>query len=173
MRGAVVDFVLFFVQFFPMILHDPNLDDNSDAQPGQLLARGAARHLASLGIVSISEFIPARGLRVDLMALGPKGEIWIIECKSCLADFQSDKKWQGYLEWCDRFFWAVDAQFPVDILPGETGLIITDAYGGETVRDAPLSRLSATRRKSVVGKFAQTAAMRLQRLSDPYMQVSR
>ena len=76
--------------------------------PGQLLARGVARHLVSHGFVCVEELVPARGLRVDVMALGPKGEIWVVECKSSRVDFTSDSKWQGYLEWCDRFFWAVD-----------------------------------------------------------------
>ena len=44
-------------------------------QPGQLLARGVSRHLRSHGFVSIEEFVPTRGLRVDVMALGPKGEL--------------------------------------------------------------------------------------------------
>jgi len=69
-------------------------------QPGQLLARGVCRHLASHGFVCVEELVPDRGLRVDVMALGPKGEIWVVECKSSRADFQSDQKWQGYLAWC-------------------------------------------------------------------------
>ena len=72
--------------------------------PGQKLARGAARHLISLGYVSIEEFVPSRGLRVDIMALGPKGELWIVECKSSREDFTSDDKWHNYIEWCDRYF---------------------------------------------------------------------
>ena len=73
-------------------------------QPGQLLARGVSRHLASHGFASVEELVPTRGLRVDVMALGPKGEVWVVECKSSRADFQTDQKWQGYLEWCDRYF---------------------------------------------------------------------
>ena len=60
--------------------------------PGQKLARGAARHLNSLGYASIEEFVPSRGLRVDIMALGPKGELWIVECKSSREDFTGDDK---------------------------------------------------------------------------------
>ena len=63
--------------------------------PGQRLARGTCRHLASLGFATIEEFVPAPGLRVDVMALGPKGEIWVVECKSSRADFATDHKWQG------------------------------------------------------------------------------
>lgn len=140
-------------------------------QPGQLLARGVARHLVSHGFACVEELVPARGLRVDVMALGPKGEVWIVECKSSRADFTSDNKWQGYLEWADRFFWAVDADFPTDLLPDETGLIIGDAYGGEIIRMGPETKLAPARRKVMVQKFAFHAARRLQGLRDPDMNV--
>ncbi len=107
-----------------------------------------------------------RGLRVDLMALGPKGEIWVVECKSCRADFTSDQKWKGYLDWCDRFFWAVDAEFPAELLPDETGLILADAYDAEIVRMAPEAKLAGARRKAVLQKFATHAARRLHALRD-------
>lgn len=135
--------------------------------PGQVLARGVARHMASHGFACIEEFVPARGLRVDVIALGPKGEIWVVECKSSRADFTSDSKWQGYLEWCDRFFWAVDSDFPTDLLPEETGLIIADGYDGEIVRMAPEDKLAPPRRKVLVQKFAFHAARRLHVLRDP------
>ncbi len=135
--------------------------------PGQLLARGVSRHLRGHGFVSVEEFVPVRGLRVDVMALGPKGELWIVECKSSRADFQSDGKWQGYLEWCDRYFWAVDTDFPTELLPQETGLIMADAYDAEIVRMAPEDKLAPARRKTIIQKFAMDAARRLQRFRDP------
>lgn len=138
-----------------------------DLTPGQRLARGVSRHMTALGFATVEEFIPARGLRVDVMALGPKGELWVIECKSSRADFQSDSKWQGYLEWCDRYFWAVDVDFPTDLLPEGTGLILADAYDGEVVRMAPEQKLPPARRKKMIQKFAMDAARRLQRLRDP------
>ncbi|MCF2870033.1 MmcB family DNA repair protein [Octadecabacter sp. G9-8] len=141
--------------------------DLSTFQPGQLLARGVCRHLRGLDFVCVEELVPTRGLRVDVMALGPKGEVWVIECKSSRADFMSDSKWQGYLEWCDRFFWAVDGDFPTELLPDETGLILADAYDAEVVRMAPEDKLAPARRKVMVQKFARTAAMRLQGLRDP------
>ncbi|WP_212523969.1 MmcB family DNA repair protein [Actibacterium sp. MT2.3-13A] len=136
-------------------------------QPGQLLARGVCRHMLSHDFVTVEELVPAPGLRVDVMALGPKGEIWVIECKSSRADFQSDRKWRGYLDWCDRFFWAVDADFPTELLPEETGLIAADAYGAEILRMGPECRLAPARRKVMVQKFARHAARRLQGLRDP------
>ncbi len=136
-------------------------------QPGQLLARGVARALGGYGFASVEEFVPARGLRVDVMGLGPKGEIWVFECKSSRADFQSDGKWQGYLDWCDRYFWAVDADFPTDLLPDGTGLMIADSYGGEIIRMGAEAKLAAPRRKVLTHKFATHAARRLQALRDP------
>jgi len=136
-------------------------------QPGQLLARGVCRQLRAMNFVCVEELVPTRGLRVDVMALGPKGEIWVIECKSSRADFQSDHKWQGYQEWCDRFFWAVDGDFPTEILPDETGLILADAYNAEVVRMAPEEKLAPARRTAMVRHFARTAARRLQTLRDP------
>ncbi|WP_299742384.1 MmcB family DNA repair protein [uncultured Tateyamaria sp.] len=141
--------------------------DPATMMPGQLLARGVSRHLASLGLAAVEELVPARGLRVDVMALGTKGEIWVIECKSSRADFMSDHKWEGYLEWCDRFFWAVDGDFPVDLLPEGTGLMIADAYDAEIIRMAPEDKLAPARRKVMVQKFATHAARRLQSLRDP------
>lgn len=136
-------------------------------QPGQILARGCVRALRQMGYSCLEEFVPTRGLRVDIIALGPKGEIWIVECKSSRADFQTDSKWQGYLEWCDRYFWAVDSAFPTELLPPETGLIIADAYGAEVIRDAPQSTLAAARRKKISLKFARNAADRLNSYTDP------
>ncbi len=141
--------------------------DDKTMQAGQLLARGVCRHMRSLNFASIEELVPTRGLRVDVMALGPKGEIWVIECKSSRADFQSDHKWQGYLEWCDRFFWAVDGDFPTELLPEDTGLILADAYDAEIVRMGPEDKLAGARRKVMVQKFATTAARRLQLYRDP------
>lgn len=138
-------------------------------QTGQLLQRGVSRHLASLGFACLEEFVPARGLRVDVIGLGPKGEIWVVECKSCRADFTSDTKWQGYLEWADHFFFAVDEDFPVELLPEDQGLMMADAYMAEVLRMGPQVKLAAARRKVILQKFATTAARRLQMLRDPDM----
>ncbi|SLN37032.1 hypothetical protein AQS8620_01340 [Aquimixticola soesokkakensis] len=136
-------------------------------QPGQRLARGVCRALRGYDFACVEELVPARGLRVDVMALGPKGEIWIIECKSSRADFMSDSKWQNYLPWCDRFFWAVDADFPTELLPEDTGLIIADAFHAEILRMGPSAKLAGARRSATTRLFARTAARRLSAFRDP------
>ncbi|CUH75189.1 hypothetical protein TRM7557_00261 [Tritonibacter multivorans] len=145
---------------------DP-MDPLDHLQPGQRLARGVSRYFRSLGFAALEEFVPARGLRVDVMGLGPKGELWIVECKSSRADFQSDSKWQGYLEWGDRYFWAVDSEFPTDLLPEGSGLIMADAYDAQVIRMPDEQKLAPARRKKLVQKFAMDSAWRLQRLRDP------
>ena len=136
-------------------------------RPGALLARGVARALDGFGFASVEEFTPTRGLRVDVMALGPKGELWVIECKSSLADFRADGKWPGYLPWGDRFFWAVDGAFPQDVLPDDTGLVVADSFGAEILRMGPEAPLAPARRKVLTRKFAMHAARRLRALRDP------
>lgn len=156
-----------FVHELFMVICMPEDHEPPSLLPGQLLARGVARALRSHDFVSVEELVPTSGLRVDVMALGPRGEVWIVECKSSRADFQSDSKWQGYLEWCDRFFWAVDGDFPTELLPDDTGLILADAYDAEIIRMGPEAKLAAARRKVMVQKFARHAAVRAQAARDP------
>lgn len=160
----------FIIDFCSPIVHGWRMPDDhviKPLMPGQLLARGVGRHLRSHDFVSVEELVPTQGLRVDVMALGPKGEVWVIECKSSRADFQSDQKWTGYLEWCDRFFWAVDSDFPTELLPDDTGLIMADGYDAEIIRMGPESKLAPARRKVMVQKFARHAAIRAQAARDP------
>ena len=145
----------------------PTPDDLARLMPGQRLQRGVARALRQFDFVWIEELVPTPGLRVDVMALGPKGEVWIVECKSSRADFRADQKWQGYLEWCDRFFWAVGGDFPVELLPDGSGLMLADAYDAEIIRMSPETPLAPARRKVMLQKFARHAASRLHAYRDP------
>ncbi len=111
--------------------------------------------------------MPAPGLRVDVIGFGARCEVWIIECKSSCADFASDRKWEGYLPWCDRFFWAVDADFPEAILPPASGLIRADAYEAAIIRLPEPAPLAPARRRALLERFARTAAERLVQFEDP------
>lgn len=162
----------FCLRFVHIHAVDDLTPTHATLKPGQLLARGVSRHLASLGFSCVEEFTPERGKRVDVIAISKKGEIWVVECKSSRADFQTDHKWDGYLEWCDRFFWAVDSDFPTDLLPDETGLIIADSYDAEVIRMAPEDKLSPARRKALTLGLARQAARRLQSLRDPDGQIN-
>ena len=81
------------------------------------------------------------GRRADMMAIDPKGCLTIVEIKVAKADLVGDGKWTDYLEYCDRFFWAVPAEL-VKICEGErflpqaAGLIVADRYDAVIVREA-------------------------------------
>lgn len=139
----------------------------TDEQPGVTLARGVCRMLTQRGFASLTEFTTRDGLRMDVCALGPKGEIWCIEVKSSRADYLSDRKWEGYLGWCDRFFFAVPDSFPDELLPHAHGLIRADGYGGEVLRWGAEEKLAAARRKALTLQFARNAAQRVLGLTDP------
>ena len=141
--------------------------DGRQSEEALAIARGAGRCLLAHGFARLPELTLASGRRADLVALNDSGEIWIIEIKSSLADFRADQKWPEYRNYCDRFFFAVAADFPVEVLPEDTGLIIADKYAGEIVRPAPEHKLSAARRKAVTQRFARVAARRLHALADP------
>ncbi len=125
-----------------------------------LLARGVTRMLAEHGLAPVLEVPLANGRRADVMALTARGEVWIIETKSCLEDFAVDLKWPDYMEYCDRFFFAVTEQFPQALIPEDVGLIVADGFGGAILRDSPVRPLAGARRKAVTLLFARLAALR-------------
>ncbi len=131
------------------------------------ILRGVQRLLRAHGFESIGEASLANGRRADAMAIGPNGDVWIVEIKSSIADFRTDNKWPEYRDYCDRLFFAVAPDFPAEILPPDTGLMLADRYGGEIIRDAPETRLSAARRKAVTLAFARAAAARLAHAIEP------
>lgn len=131
------------------------------------IQRGTIRALRAHGLVAVTELPLANGRRADIVGVSDKGEIWIVEIKSCLADFRSDNKWPSYWEYCDRLWFAVARDFPTEVLPLETGLILSDRFGGEIIRESSTEVLAAARRKSMTLKIARTAAERLSVLADP------
>ena len=131
------------------------------------ISRGIQRLLVSLGYRSLTEFTLKNNRRADVIALNKQGRIIIVEVKSSAADFRSDSKWPEYLEFCDRFYFAVNTDFPQEILPADQGMIIADRYGGEILREAEDRKVNGTRRKTLTLNFARTAAQRLQGISDP------
>ncbi|MDO5621377.1 MAG: MmcB family DNA repair protein [Paracoccus sp. (in: a-proteobacteria)] len=143
------------------------MENGAPLLPGPRLQRGVARLLHQLGHAPLTEFVPAPGLRLDVISVGPQGDIWVIECKSSRTDFISDRKWPGYLEWADRFFWACDSDFPKDLFPADHGLILADAFGAEIARMAPESRLAAARRNRLIRDIARVSTARLLAVQDP------
>jgi hypothetical protein len=141
----------------------------SAVQPAlsSLLARGISRGLEQLGYASLLEFPLANGRRADILALGNKGDLVIIEIKSSVADFRADRKWALYREFADRLYFAVPNEFPSLLIPEECGLIVADAFGAAVLRHGALTPLAPARRRALTLRFALAAASRLRRHLDP------
>ena len=131
------------------------------------ILRGVGRALADADQAVLGELPLGNGRRADLVTIDRAGTIILVEVKSCRADFVADRKWQAYLEYCDRFYFAVGNDFPRDLLPPGEGLIVADRFGGEIVREAPIRALGPARRKAMLIRFGRAAASRLQGLLDP------
>jgi len=141
----------------------------SDAEPlgAALLARGICRALDHLGYASLLEFPLANGRRADVLALGRNGDLIIVEIKSSVADFRSDRKWSFYREFADRLYFAVPKGFPTPLIPEECGLMVADPFGAAVLREGSSMPLSAARRRAMTLRFALSAAARLRRTLDP------
>ena len=136
--------------------------DTSSLTAARITA-ATARLFYQMGDATLSEFTLKTGRRVDLIALSRDQHISVIEVKSSVADFTSDKKWPDYLDWADRFYFAVAEDFPLDRLPDEAvcGVIITDGFDAHILREAPERRLAGQRRAHLIPRLAYAAMMRL------------
>jgi hypothetical protein len=132
------------------------------------VARGVNRLFLAEGHTPILEFSLPNNRRLDVAALGPDGTIVGVEIKISAADLHADDKWPDYLSFCDLFFFAVPPEFPQDMLPTTTGLIVADRFGGAIVRQSQRKMLHAARRRALTLRFAMVAATRLNRALDPH-----
>ena len=109
--------MIFLPEVFALQEHR-NRDDNVipfDRRQSPIAAelqRGVCRALRALGLSVVTELSLANGRRADVVALSSGGDVLIVEIKSCLLDYQTDGKWQDYLAFCDRLYFAVNADFP-------------------------------------------------------------
>lgn len=145
----------------------PAFGEPAPASRAAEIVRGVQAMFAELGLASLTEVTLANGRRADVMAVGAKGDIVIVEVKSCLQDFRTDQKWPEYAPYCDRFYFAIDCDFPKERIPETCGLLVCDGFGGAVVRESEASPLSGARRKAVTLSFARLAAARLMRAGQP------
>ncbi len=131
------------------------------------ICRGVIRALTQRGFATLAEVPLADGRRADVLALGGDGTLVIVEIKSSVADFRSDRKWPDYRQWCDRLYFAVAEGFPQELIPEECGLILADGFGAAILRETPTQKLDAARRRALHLRFARMAGARLLRLTDP------
>lgn len=153
----------------------PGLLTGHDELTGaRAVARGVARMFLRHDIMILPEVSLRNKRRADLMGIDAKGQIVIVEIKVARSDLLGDNKWTEYLDYCDRFYWALPIGFdasPVDgadFLPERTGLIIADAYDAEMIRPAATSALAPARRKTETMRLARRA-MRRAAVSDGWI----
>ena len=145
----------------------------TDAPPiAAEVARGVTRLFCRQDRFTVCEMSLPNGRRADLMAIDAKGGLTIVEIKVAKADLIGDAKWTDYLEYCDRFFWAVPPHLAPILegeryLPGDAGLIVADRYDAAIVRQAAVRPLAPARRKAELLRFARRAARRLATQIDP------
>ena len=131
------------------------------------IRRAAARLCVQLGWAPVHEVPLPNGRRADILALRADGGFACIEIKSGLRDFLVDTKWPEYREYSDELYFAVDGDFPLDLLPEDTGWIVAVEPGADILRAAPAHPLASSRRRSLLQRFALLAATRLAQRDDP------
>jgi hypothetical protein len=151
-----------------------SLDCLADAPPiAADVARGVSRLFFRADRMALCEVPLGNGRRADMMAIDGKGGVAIVEIKVSRADLLGDAKWPDYLDYCERFYWAVPPGFdlsPFDdpgFRPEVCGLIVADRYDAAILREAALRPLPAARRKAETLRFARRAARRIMAALDP------
>lgn len=114
------------------VAREPTLPERSMA-----VRRAAARLCVQMGWSPVHEVPLPNHRRADILALRPDGGFVCIEVKSGVRDFQTDGKWPEYRAYSDALFFAVDGDFPLAVLPPDTGLIVTCGLEAEMLRDGP------------------------------------
>lgn len=96
------------------------------------VARGVCRLFFRQDMFALCEVPLPNGRRADLMAIDAKGCLTIVEIKVSRADLRGDCKWPDYLDYCDRFCWAVPMGFDLSLFqeavfrPEIAGLLVSD-----------------------------------------------
>lgn len=146
----------------------PLIVDGRQSERALRVQRGVMRLLReTFDFCCFTEVTLANGRRADVLGVGPKGELWIVEIKTSIEDFRIDGKWPEYKEFCDRFYFAKPVELSPDIFPHNEGLIVADGHGAEMLREARETPLAPARRKTMMLKLARLGADRIHALLDP------
>jgi hypothetical protein len=146
----------------------PPIVDGRQSATALRVQRGVMRLLRGQhDFCCLTEVPLANGRRADVLGIGPKGEIWIVEIKSSLIDYQVDAKWPHYKDFCDRFFFAKPPELDPGIFPGAEGLIVADAHDAAIIRMAEHAPMAGARRKAMLLKLSRLGADRVHTLMDP------
>ncbi|MDE2581770.1 MAG: MmcB family DNA repair protein [Rhodospirillales bacterium] len=141
--------------------------DCGAAEQARRIRLATARLCLRLGWAPLHEVALPNGRRADILALRGDGGFACIEVKSGPRDFLTDAKWPEYRDFADALYFAVADNFPLDLLPPETGLIVAAGLEAELIRPAPGHALAPARRRALLRRFAWLAAARLSAVEDP------
>jgi hypothetical protein len=131
------------------------------------IRRAVGRLCLALDWSPLQEVPLPNGRRADFLALRADAGFACIEVKSGARDFLCDGKWPEYREFCDALLFAVDEDFPQSLLPPDVGVIVACDGMAELVRPAPPHPLAASRRRTLLHRFARLAGARLAAHEDP------
>ncbi|HEX4297978.1 MAG TPA: MmcB family DNA repair protein [Devosia sp.] len=146
----------------------PQIVDLRQSPTALKVQRGVMRLLRSVHDFCCYAEVPlSNGRRADVLGVGPKGEIWIVEIKSSLIDYRVDAKWPEYKDYCDRFYFAKPPELDAAIFPAGEGLIAADGHGAEILRPAVETPLAAARRRALLLRLVRLGADRVHQLMDP------
>jgi hypothetical protein len=146
----------------------PQIVDLRQSPTALRTQRGVMRLLRSVHDFCCFAEVPlANGRRADVLGVGPKGEIWIVEIKSSVIDYRVDAKWPDYKDYCDRFYFAAPPELAATF-PESEGLIVADAHGAEILRPAEDFALPSARRRAMMLKLVRLGADRVHQLMDPF-----
>jgi len=146
----------------------PQIIDRRQSATALRVQRGVMRFLrARHDLCCYAEVPLANGRRADILGVGPKGQIWIVEIKSSLEDFRVDSKWPEYKLFCDRFFFAKPPELEAEIFPEFEGLIVGDGHDADILRAALDDPLPPARRKAMLLRLTRLGADRIHALMDP------
>ena len=98
-------------------------------------------------------------LRADVLALNMRHQLVIVEVKSSVRDFKTDSKWQGYLEYADKFYFLMDesvlAKVQHLIEDRRVGLMVPYGKSVRVVKPAKtLDTLTDERRLNLITRLA-------------------
>lgn len=142
--------------------------DGRQSQTALKVQRGVMRFLHQQhNYCCFAEVSLANGRRCDILGIGPKGDIWIVEIKSSLEDYRIDNKWPDYKDFCDQFSFAKPPELDADIFPVCEGLIVADGHGAQILRPAQSLILPPARRKALILRLARLGAARMHDIMDP------
>ena len=127
------------------------------------MARGVSRLLLERGFSPLLEFTLPTGRRLDVAAISEAGEITAVEIKVSLADFARTKNGRNISTIATAIISRCRRISGRDACRPSTGLIVADRFGAAIVREAPHAPIAAARRKSLLIRFARTAAERFAR----------